>query len=63
MGVIFEESMLSKKTFILDPKDNYMTWLILKFITIAKEAILSPDRLSKIIIGDGMIFEEKKLTY
>ena len=38
-----------------------MHWLIPKFTPIAKRAILTPERLAKMIIGDGMTSQKKDL--
>ena len=46
---------------ILDPTDKYTHWLIPKFTLIAKEARLTPERLAKMIIGDGMTSQGKDL--
>ena len=46
---------------ILDPNDKYTHWLIPKFTPIAKGARLTPERLAKMIIGDGMTLQEKEV--
>ena len=50
---------IKKEIPILDFTDKYTHWLIPKFTPIAKGARLIPERLAKMIIGDGMTIEEK----
>ena len=50
---------IKKEIPILDPTDKYTHWLIPKFTPIAKGARLTPERLAKMIIGDGMTAQEK----
>ncbi len=45
---------IKRETPILDLTDKYTHWLIPKFIPIAKGARLTPERLGKMIIEDGM---------
>ncbi len=52
---------IKRETPILDPTDKYTHWLIPKFIPIAKGARLTPERLGKMIIGDGMTKKEKEV--
>ncbi len=52
---------MKKEILILDPTDKYKYWLISKFTPIAKGARLTPERLAKMIIGDGMTSQEKGL--
>ena len=52
---------IKKEIPILDPTDKYTHWLIPKFTPIAKGARLTPERLAKMIIGDGMTSQEKDL--
>ncbi len=50
-----------KEIPILDPIDKYTHWLIPKFTPIAKGARLTPKRLAKMIIGDGITSHKKDL--
>ena len=52
---------IKKEIPILDLTDKYTHWLIPKFTPIAKGARLIPERLAKMIIGDGMTIEEKNV--
>ena len=52
---------IKRETPILDPTDKYTHWLIPKFTPIAKGARLTPERLGKMIIGDGMTEQEKEV--
>ncbi len=52
---------IQKEIPILDPADKYTNWLISKFTSIAKGARLTLERLGKMIIGDGMMYQEKKV--
>ena len=52
---------IKKEIPILDLTDKYMHWLIPKFTLIAKKARLTPKRLAKMIIGDGMTSQKKDL--
>ncbi len=56
-----ESQCYEKKIPILDPTDKYTHWLIPQFTPIAKRAILTPERLAKMIIGDSMTSQEKDL--
>ncbi len=50
---------IKREISILDSIDKYTHWLIPMFTPITKRARLTPKRLSKIIIEDGMIVQEK----
>ncbi len=52
---------IKREISILDPTDKYTHWLIPKFISIAKRARLTPERLGKMIIGEGMTAQEKEV--
>ncbi len=52
---------MKKEIPILDPTDKYTHWLIPKFTPITKEARLTPERLAKMVIGDGITSQEKDL--
>lgn len=52
---------IKRETPILDPTDKYTHWLIPKSTPIAKGARLTPERLSKMVIGDGMTEQEKEV--
>ena len=52
---------IKRGTPILDFTDKYTHWLIPKFTPIAKGARLTPERLGKMIIGDGMTEQEKEV--
>ena len=49
---------MKNKIAILDSSDKYTHWLILKFTPITKKARLTPKRLAKMIIGDGITSQE-----
>ena len=53
---------MKKIIFIFNSKDKYIYWHIPKFILIAKNARFTLKRLAKIIIRDGMTFQEKYLV-
>lgn len=52
---------IKREILILDPTDKYMHWLIPKFTLIGKGTRLTPERLDKMIIGDGITEQEKKI--
>ena len=58
---IWKVNAMKKEIPILYPTNKYTHWLIPKFTPIAKGARLTPERLAKMIIGDGMISQEKDL--
>lgn len=45
---------MKKEISILNPIDEYINWLIPKFISIAKRSSLISQQLAKIIISDSM---------
>lgn len=57
----WKTNAIKGETLILDSNDKYSQWLIPKFTPIAKGARLTPERLAKMIIGDGMTSEEKEV--
>lgn len=54
-------NIIKIKIQIFNLSDKYTHWLIFKFTLIAKKAKLISECLSKIIIGDSMIFQEKEI--
>ncbi len=56
---VWRKNAIKREIPILDSTDKYTYWLILKFTPIAKGARLTLERLSKIIIGDGMTTQKK----
>ena len=52
-------SAIKKKVPIFDPTDKYSHWLIPKFTPIAQGAKLTPKRLAKMIVRNGMTAQEK----
>ena len=52
---------IKKEILILDPTDKYTYWLIPKFTLIAKETRLTPKRLRKMIMREGMTAQENKI--
>lgn len=50
---------IKKETPILNSNNKYPQWLTPKFTPTARGARLTPERLAKMIIGDGMSTEEK----
>ena len=52
---------IKKEIPILDPTEKYMHWLIPKFILIAKRVRLTPEHLGKMIIGEDMTAQKKKI--
>lgn len=52
---------IKKEIPIFEFIDKYTHWLIPKFILIPKEAKLTSKRLAKMIIENGMSFQEKDL--
>ena len=58
---IWRVNAIKKEISIFDPTDNYTHWLISKFTPIAKGAIITLERLAKMIIGDDMTSQEKDL--
>ena len=52
---------MKKEILIFNSIDKYIHWLILKFTLIAKRARFTLERLAKMIIGNGMISQEKDL--
>ena len=53
--------MIKKEITILNLTNKYIHWLISKFILIAKRTRLTFERLEKMIIGEGMIAQEKEI--
>lgn len=58
--VIFRKLILLNKILIFDFIDKYTSWLIFKFIQIAKIAKFTLKQLTKIIIEDTITFLKKK---
>ena len=52
---------IKREIRILDPTNKYTHWLIPKFTSIAKGARLTPKRLCKMIIEEGMTAQEKEV--
>ena len=51
--------VIKREILILDHTDKYTHWLIPKFTLIAKGAMITPEQLSKMVIGEGMTTQEK----
>lgn len=60
-SVIKKVNIMKKEILIFDPIDKYIYWFIPKFTFITKRAIFTPEWLTKMIIGDSMISQEKHL--
>lgn len=62
-SVSWREEVLKRETptFELGVTLKFSEWLIPKFSTLARSVRLKPERLQKMIIGDGMTFAKKKL--
>ena len=57
----WRENAIKNEVPIIDTTSQYSHWLIPKFTPIAKGARITPERLQRMIIGDGMTPQEKDL--
>ncbi len=55
------ENAIKNEVLIIDPTSQYSYWLISKFIPISKGARITPERLQRMIIEDGMTPQENDL--
>lgn len=62
-SVSWREEILRQETSTFEPGVTlkFSKWLISKFSTLARGARLKPERLQKMIFGDGMTSAEKNL--
>ncbi len=58
-SVTWSVNAMKNEMPIHDPTNKYTHWLIPEFKPIAKRAKLTPERLVKLIIGEGMSPQEK----